>query len=205
MAKPEFDSRCLMPEFMILPTMEPKGSWVYASFLTLRTTLEDVQNQPGLRASHLPAPSAQHRLGSQERQWAGGLVTQLKAVSEFSLGEWPGLLGRKGSWGVALEQPWQLGGRGGRVVDADEDGQGQGRYEPDSWILCKGRAGRVTFRLALPGDLQGPVWRDTYSHTWVQLGGAARGMMERKGQSLAKSPWRAPSHQHFHVGGSREE
>lgn len=115
-----------MPELMILPTMEPKGSWVHASFLTLRTTLEDVQNQPGLRASHLPAPSSQHRLGSQERQWAGGLVTQLKAASEFSLGEWPGLLGQKRSWGVALGQPWQLVGGGG-VMDADEDGQGQGR------------------------------------------------------------------------------
>lgn len=178
-----------MPELMILPTKEPKGSWVHVSFLALRTALEDIQNQSGLRASHLPAPSSQHRLGSQERLWAGGLVTQLKAVSEFSLGEWPGLLGQKRSWGVALGQPLAAGGW--------------------AWMqmrMGKDRARRVTFRLALPGDLQGPVWRDTFSHTWVQLGGAARGMMkERRGQSLAKSPWRAPPHQHFHVGGSRAE
>lgn len=44
------------------------------------------------------------------------------------------------------------------VIAADADRQGQGSYEPDIWVPCKGGAGRVTFRLALPGDLQGPVW-----------------------------------------------
>lgn len=38
---------------------------------------------------------------------------------------------------------------GGGGVDANEDEQGQGCYDPDSWILCKSRAERVTLRVGL--------------------------------------------------------
>lgn len=93
-----------------------------------------------------PFPTAQ----AEKPGEAVGLVTYLQAAPEFSLGEWPGLLGQKGAQGVALGQCRQLGGVGG-AVDANEDEQGLGQYEPDSWILCKGRVRRVTFRA-------GPTW-----------------------------------------------
>lgn len=93
MAESESDTRCSVPNLMILPTTELKGSWACALFLTPSATLEDVQNQPGLKASHAPALSSQHRLGSQERKWADNC----KARSEFSPGEWPRLRSQKGS------------------------------------------------------------------------------------------------------------
>lgn len=54
---------------------------------------------------------------------------------------------------MALGQPWQLmvvvGGVGmGKVMGTNEDGVGQGRYEPDGWILCEVKAGRMTLRAA---------------------------------------------------------
>lgn len=57
-------------------------------------------------------------------------------------------------------------------MDANEDGQGQERYEAESWILCKGRVGRVTFRA-------GPTWGSAGAcvvrHRLPHQGAAGRG------------------------------
>lgn len=57
-------------------------------------------------------------------------------------------------------------------MDANEDGQGWGRYEPESWSLCKGRAGRVTLRAGLTW---GPAGACVVTHILPHLGAAGRG------------------------------
>ena len=90
-------------------------------------------------------------------------------------------MARKGPPG---EQLWGSPGSWWGVTDANEDEQGLGCSEPESWILHKSRAGRVTFKACrgLRGDTC------TAYHTWVLPGRAARSMMrQRRVHGLCKS------------------
>lgn len=133
MAKPQFDSRYLMPKVMILPTTMLRGSWVN-KFLRLRATLEDVQSHTTSQGSeHLIHPFLPSTGWKATRD--SGLVTYLQGCIRIQPRR--GLLDQKGPWGSGSGAVLAAGGGGlgGWGMGANADGQRQEWCEPDIWIL----------------------------------------------------------------------
>lgn len=147
-----------MPKPMILSTAMLESSYGYVSFLPLRTTLEDAHSHGSSQGSeHLTCLSFPHNTGWRGKR-GGGLVPSVQGYVRIQASE-------NGQGRLVIRDPgeqlWVSPGSRWGAMDANEDEQGQGCYEPDSWILCKSRPGRVTFRA---GPTWGPAGACVVSH-----------------------------------------